>query len=396
MLLFAPKAEIDARIAKLQMELAASDIEGAILMQNSDLFYFSGTVQNSQLYLPVSGEPVLAVRKSYSRACQESPLTNIAPMKSAREFPDIIKLFGYCPGKQIGLELDVMPVNKMFELQRLWPGCQFVDVSPMIKKLRMIKSAYEVKLVRETLRIMDIAFREVPGLVREGMQENELFGLIAAVLRREGIVESSRMRAFNQDFLLGTVSCGSSAACSSGVDGSVGGAGLNPAYPAGPSHKTILRNEVIYVDLTPVGNGYTGDQTRIYCIGELSPKMVKAHQDALLINEELLKLLKPGVLAEDAYYLGVKLAAEMGYQDHFLGYRDDQVRFIGHGIGLDCDELPVFAPGAKIPMQAGMTFALEPKLVFSEGAIGTESTYVMTDSGPECLSITPLDITYIK
>lgn len=290
-MLFTPKAEIDARIAKFQVELAASGLEGAILMQNSDLFYFTGTVQNSQLYIPVSGEPVLAVRKSYKRACQESPLTNIAPMKSVREFPAIIDSFGCHPGKRIGLELDILPVNKMLELQKIFTGRQFVDASPIIKQLRMIKSAYEIMLIRETLRIMDIAFQAVPRLVREGMQETELFSLIAGVLRREGIVESSRMRAFNQDFLLGAVCCGSSAAYSSGVDGSVGGAGMNPAYPAGPSRKTIRRNEVLYVDLTPVGNGYTGDQTRVYCLGELEPQMVKAHQDTLLINKELEKFL---------------------------------------------------------------------------------------------------------
>jgi Xaa-Pro aminopeptidase len=204
------------------------------------------------------------------------------------------------------------------------------------------------------------------------------------------------MRAFNQDFVMGTISSGSSGAMYSGVDGSVGGTGMTPAYPVGGGNKPIARNEVIYVDFAPSVNGYAGDQTRVFCIGELPPKLVKAHQDSLFISHEILKILTPGVLAEEAYFLAMKLADEMGYEDNFLGCGENQVKFIGHGVGLDVDELPVLAPGSKIPMQVGMTFALEPKFVFPEGAIGTESTFVMTEKGPENLSVTPLDILYIE
>lgn len=395
-MLLTPKTEIEARITNFQQQLAMDGYDGAIIVQNNDLFYFTGTVQNSQLYIPAAGEPVLAVRKSYSRARQESPLKNIVPMQSPKEFGAIIKSLGLYPQTRLGLELDVLPVNLMYEFQKLFPGIPIGDISPIVRSIRMIKSPYEIELIRETLRVLDKGFQEVARVLREGMTEFELASYFEAALRREGMSGSSRMRAFNQDFAMSAICSGSSGAYSSGVAGSVGGAGLTPAYPMGASRKVIHRNEVVTVDFAPLVNGYTGDQTRVFCIGELEPKLVKAHQDALLINSEILKLLQPGVLAEEAYFLGLKMAADLGYKDNFLGYRDDQVRFIGHGVGLDTDELPVFAPGSKIPMQAGMTFALEPKFVFPEGAIGTESTYVMTEQGPEDLSVTPPGITYVK
>lgn len=395
-MLLTPKTEIDARIALLQKELTRAGYDGAILVQNNDLFYFTGTVQNSQLYVPSGGEPVLAVRKSFARARQESPLKNIVPLTNPKEFASILNSLGCYPQAKVGLELDVLPVNRMYDFQKLLPGIDFADVSPIIRTIRMIKSPYEIELIRETMRVLDKGFQEIPRVLRAGMLEFELASHFEAALRREGISGSSKMRAFNQDFTMSALSSGSSGAYSSGVAGSVGGAGLTPAYPMGASRKAIRRNEVILVDFAPSVNGYTGDQTRIFCIGALDPKMVKAHQDALFIQAEVIKLLKPGVLAEEAYFLGVKIAAEMGYSENFLGYRDDQVRFIGHGVGLDTDELPVMAPGSKIPMQTGMTFALEPKFVFPEGAIGTESTYVMTEQGAENLDVTPLDITYIK
>ena len=49
-----------------------------------------------------------------------------------------------------------------------------------------------------------------------------------------------------------------------------------------------------------------------------------------------------------------------------------------------------------MPLVPGMTYALEPKFIFPEGCIGTENSFVMTENGPESLSITPEEITYLK
>ena len=79
-----------------------------------------------------------------------------------------------------------------------------------------------------------------------------------------------------------------------------------------------------------------------------------------------------------------------------MGYKQDRVKFLGHGIGLELDEWPIFAKGLKQSLLPGMTFAIEPKFVFPEGAIGIENSFVMTETGPELLSITPETITYVK
>lgn len=105
--------------------------------------------------------------------------------------------------------------------------------------------------------------------------------------------------------------------------------------------------------------------------------------DAVFIEAEIIKAIKPGTPAEESYLLALKLAEEMGYKDSFMGYQDDKVKFIGHGIGLELDEFPILAKGLKTPKLPGMTFALEPKFVFSEGAIGTENSFVMMEKGPE-------------
>ncbi|MDF2876832.1 MAG: putative peptidase, partial [Sporomusa sp.] len=226
--------------------------------------------------------------------------------------------------------------------------------------------------------------------------EIEAAALFEAEMRKRGYSNCCKMRAFNQELFFGNLCTGNSGAFPSFFDGPVGGMGVSPSQPQGAGWKRINRNEVIYVDYTCVLQGYTGDQTRIFCIGELTPHLVKAYEAALLIEAEIIKAMKPGIPAEDPYLLAVKLAEELGYKDNFMGYKEDRVKFIGHGIGLELDEWPILAKGLTTPVMPGMTFALEPKFVFPEGAIGIESSFVMTEQGPQSLSVTPNCITYIK
>ena len=75
-----------------------------------------------------------------------------------------------------------------------------------------------------------------------------------------------------------------------------------------------------------------------------------------------------------------------------------QVRFIGHGIGLELDELPIICQGAREVLQPGMTLAIEPKFFFpGEGVVGIEDDLVIDGaSGARYLSSTPREIVRIE
>jgi Xaa-Pro aminopeptidase len=65
-------------------------------------------------------------------------------------------------------------------------------------------------------------------------------------------------------------------------------------------------------------------------------------------------------------------------------------KFIGHGVGIEVDEIPFIMKAAPTVLAAGMVFALEPKFVFpGEGAVGLENTYLVTGDGYE--KLTPLE-----
>ena len=385
-MLYTPKSEIDTRIQRLQSELAQQGLDGALIVHHTNLFYFSGTSQSGYLFIPTAGHPLLMVRKSHARACKESPLADIHATKSLKAVPDLLKERGWRLAN-VGLELDVIPYNTFQFYQKIFQESRFADVSEGIKRIRTVKSAYEVDLLQQACGVLDQVFAEVPGWLREGMTEIELASLFEAGMRRRGYGGCSKMRAFNQDFFMGNVTAGASGAAATYFDGPVGGCGLTPANnPHGAGWKVIGKNEVIYIDYTCVINGYTADAARMFVIGEVAEHLRKAHAAALEIQKALVAMIRTGMLCEEVYDRSLELASQMGLEAHFMGIGNARVRFIGHGVGLELDEYPIFAKGVKMPLAAGMTFALEPKFVFADGAIGTENTFVLSENGPQALT----------
>jgi Xaa-Pro dipeptidase len=102
-----PESEIQTRTQKLQRKMAVLGLDGVLLLQISDLFYFSGTTQQAHLYIPVDGDPILMVKKSIPRARAESPLGTITALDRPAQLPDILKAHN-CPRPRVlGMELDV-------------------------------------------------------------------------------------------------------------------------------------------------------------------------------------------------------------------------------------------------------------------------------------------------
>ncbi|WP_255297386.1 M24 family metallopeptidase [Anaerophaga thermohalophila] len=63
------------------------------------------------------------------------------------------------------------------------------------------------------------------------------------------------------------------------------------------------------------------------------------------------------------------------------------MKFLGHGIGLTVDELPVLAKGFKTPLEENMVFAVEPKKgIDGVGMVGIENTFVVTPAGGRCIT----------
>jgi Xaa-Pro dipeptidase len=393
---YIPASELNIRIEKLQRELAGRELDGALIVENTDLYYFSGSVPNGFLYIPSDGKPLLLVRKDINRSRQESPLEQVIPLDSMRNLLAKLADFGYQP-QRLGMELDVLPVKDYRRYQKMFGNNTLIeDISDIIKKLRSVKSDYEIDLTRKSAVIHQDVFAKVPGLIREGMTDFELSARIECELRLAGHLGATRFRGFNLELFLGQVLAGEAAAAPSCYDTPLAGKGLIPLFPQGPSNTVITPNQAISVDFMGNYTGYMVDQTRLYCIGKLPDQLEKALNVALEVQQMVEEEAKPGANTAQIYEKSLQIVARAGLAEHFMGY-GQPVSFIGHGVGLEVNELPVIAKGIEIPLEVGHIFAVEPKFVYPGlGVAGTENTYLVTETGVEKLTTTPDGICEIQ
>lgn len=381
-----PSSELNTRIGKLQQAMQEKEIAGALLIQRADLFYFSGTGQNAHLLIPAEGEPLLIVRKSMARAEQESALDNILPFEGWEKLTKVIAE-AIPPGKTIGLETDVLPANLYMRYKKMLQDYEITDISKIIRQVRAVKSNYEIGLMKEAAKISEAVFSMARITIKEGLSEIELAGQLEFQARKLGHQGSVRMRGFNQELYFGHIMAGENAAAISFFDGPTGGSGLNPSYPQGAGIALIKPNEPVLVDFVSVLSGYMVDQTRIFCIGEPPVHLREAYNTAVEIKKELTQMGKPGVYGSSLYDRAELMADKAGLANHFMGYVE-KVNFVGHGVGIELDELPVIAKNLDMALEEGMVFALEPKFIFpGEGTVGIEDTFVVRENGLQQLTL---------
>jgi Xaa-Pro dipeptidase len=385
-----PASELTDRIRRLQAEMAAADLEAVLILQNADLFYFTGSIQQGVLYVPVSGEPLYMVRKEHSRARMESGLKQVVPLKSPKDIPGLLAEHGLTLPKRGGMELDVVPVETFQRFVKIFPACEMVGVTHQIRMVRAVKSEYEIGIMKDAALQVDKVCRRAREIIRVGMTDLELAAELEYTARKEGHQGLSRMRGFNSELFYGHIFSGADSAVPAYLDAPLGGLGVNPSVGQGASYKTIKANEPICVDFAGAFDGYLVDQTRIFCIGGLPEKLVRAYDDMVRIQNRLLEITRPGMTWGDVYDDCLNLAVELGYADHFMGNKGAQVSFIGHGIGVEIDEYPLIARGFNnYELKENMTFAFEPKAVYAGlGAVGIENTFRLAADGPKHITFT--------
>jgi Xaa-Pro dipeptidase len=411
---YVPREEIENRLIRLRKGMEKEEMEAFLVVQKMDCYYLSGTTQDGLLFVPLEGKPLLMVRREMERARVESPLEEVLGFKSARELPSLIhEHWGRLP-QTLGLELDVLPVRDYFRYQDLFPDTRFMDASPIIRDIRKIKSPFEIELMRVAGDIGKKVYQEAKEILKEGMTEIEFGGLLEAAAKRYGHEGLLRVRSLNYEAYTWHVLSGPSGGIVSQSDSPMGGLGLSPAFPVGASLRVMRAYEPILVDFGTCYHGYQADETRMFSIGEMDKKFIDAYSACREIHDAVLEETRPGADCEAIFQKTLQLADKLGYspstprhalrqaQDEarddagsghggsYLGPLGLQTRFIAHGIGLELNEFPFLAQGQPYPLEEGMTFAVEPKIVFpGEGAVGLENTVLVTQDSYEIL--TPLE-----
>jgi Xaa-Pro aminopeptidase len=161
----------------------------------------------------------------------------------------------------------------------------------------------------------------------------------------------------------------------------------------GPDGHVLAAGDPVIADLVGGHDGWLADQTRTFAVGRLDADLHAAHDCAVGILRAVEGELRPGTPASSLYDLAEGMAEDAGLVEHFMGAGPQRVRFLGHGVGMEIDELPVLAPGFDDPLEEGNVIAVEPKFVFpGRGAVGIENMYAVTADGFETMTTAPEEL----
>lgn len=382
-----PLKELKNRIERFKniMGNMNPDWEMAVVFSKINQFYFTGTMQDGMLIIPMEGEPVYWVRRSYERAQDESLYPEIRHMYS---FKDAAKGIINLP-ETIYLETEFVPLALYKRFTKHFPFKNFKPVDIPLAKARSVKSEYELSLMRRSGKIHQHVLEDIlPGLLRKGMSEAELGSEIFPVLMEEGHHAVTRFGMFDTEIVLGHVGFGEGSIYPTYFDGASGNYGLSPAAPVFGNRESKLNNgDLVFVDIGCGYEGYNTDKTMTYMFGKPLPQhAIDAHLKCVEIQNEISSQLKPGAIPAEIY-TSIMGSLDKNFLENFMGFGERKVKFLGHGIGLLIDELPVIAEKFIEPLEEGMVFAVEPKKgIPGIGMVGIENTFIVTRRGGECIT----------
>jgi Xaa-Pro dipeptidase len=389
-----PEEDLRKRIEGLKRAMVGGEVDFAVVMENVDKFYLTGTMQPGILVVPVNDEPLLFINKGTERAQAESPFP-VIPVKNDREIGAMIACSGFSKGVA-GFELDVVSVSYFERLKSLFNIGQIKNITPAIKELRAIKSFFELEQIRKSGAMIMRVFEKAKEVIREGISEIEIDAALVAEGRRQGHQGYLRMRGLNQEMTTIMVQSGFTGTYATFVDGPISGAGVTPAVPNGSSFKKVEKGIPVTVDYGGGYNGYTTDETRVFVAGKLQERFRKPYETARMIIEETAASGKEGIDTGEIFFQAYETVKKAGLADYFLGYGEGQVQFIGHGLGLEINELPLITARHGHTLKEGMVFAFEPKFVLPPyGAIGIEVDFIVRHDRLERVTDDCLDIVYV-
>lgn len=393
-MLSTPVAELSARIKKFQKGLAARDIAGPLILQNTDLYYFTGRIWPAYLYIPASGDPVFLNR--HRGEINVRWTWPVVKLDKLNKLAAILQDFGLPASGSIGLELDILPVMVFRRLQEAFPGRNFVDVGRLIRQVRAVKSSWEIEIMRSYAQKDLNLWSQVPEMISKAKTDLELAAAFDAQARQQGQQGVIRLRGLNQEMTFACVAAGEQAAMISSYDVPISGAGLNSAFPFGAAGIILEPGKSVTIDFGSCYFAYILDHTRTYAINYLPNQAWKAFNTALAIQQEMILLSKPGASCGELFERARLMAEKAGLIEGFMG-TNGGVPFLGHGVGLEVDELPVLARGSQEVLEEGNVIAIEPKFALSRiGAIAIENCFLVTNHGLEKLTVSPDDLLVIN
>lgn len=382
------KDDLKIKWDRMRDGIDKAGMEACLLTVDVNLYYTTGRIYGGYFYLPVDGDPLFLVRRPNGITGD-----NVIYIRKPEDIPAVLAERGLSMPKRLMLEADELTYNEYVRLSRVFNADELGNATALLKTLRMVKTPMEIAQFRFAAERHAATYKEIPDCYRPGMTDLEFQFEIERVMRRNGSIGLFRAFGANMDIFMGSILAGDNAETPSPFDFALGGGGMNSACPLGANGTLLKDGTAIMVDMAGNYAAYMTDMTRVFSVGKLPDVAYRAHQVALTIQHEIEAVAKPGVACAELYNIAAGIAKSEGLEDRFMGTKQ-QAKFVGHGIGLQINELPVLTPRSRDLLAANMVFALEPKFVIpGVGAVGIENSFLVTDDSIEKITLFNEEIT---
>jgi len=367
-----PAEEYAARTAKAQEGMARQGIDAMFLTTEAEFRYFSGfrtafwqsPTRPWFLILPRRGSPIAIIPQIGVELMETTWVDDIRPFDSpATDAPHLHLLQNALSDAStiatpMGEEASLRMPLAEFDRLRRGLSATWVDATPLIKALRMVKSPTEQQKIREICRIGSAAFARAGDLFHPSQPLDEVFRSFRIALLQEGAEEVP--------YLVGAAAAG----------------GYSDVISP-PGSRPLADGDVLMLDTGASLGGYFCDFDRNWAIGQASDAAASAHRHLHAATEAALAAIRPGMTAAQ---LCEVMAQALG-QGSGIGR-------LGHGLGMQLTEWPSLAPHDQTVLEPGMVLTLEPSLQIAPGKMMVhEENILLTETGVELLTDrTPPDL----
>ena len=354
------------RIRRVQDLLRADSLAAAVLAPSDQMRYLTGWAEYGHerliaLYVPAFGEPAFIVPAMSAEQARENPagIANVIPWTDAEgwhgKMESLLEPDSARRAAALAIDDELYAVHLM-AIQYIAPGVRCVPAGQLMARLREVKSADEIELMRQSGAVTDAVYAESLAALKSGISELEFQDTIQRAYARRGTRAEFALVCF----------------------------GPNAARP---HHATggdqLADGNIVVIDIGCKLHGYASDITRTVNFGEPEPEARRVYEIVYRAQRAAFDRIQPGVTCEDVDRAARSVIEEAGYGEQFI-------HRTGHGIGLSTHEPPYIVAGNSQRLQEGMCFSDEPG-VYLPGRFGVriENIVAVTDSGARYLNADP-------
>ncbi|WP_080845188.1 M24 family metallopeptidase [Cytobacillus gottheilii] len=348
------------KIEKLRSKFSELGIDGMLITSSYNRRYMSGFTGSAGVVL-ISQEKALFITdfryvEQAGKQCEGYEIVQHTGVIPA-EVEEQVKKLGI---SKLGFEQDYVSFAS-FKTYEKAVSAELVPISGVIEKLRLIKDASEIKILKEAAKIADDAFSHILNFIKPGKTEIEVSNELEFFMRKAGATSSSF------DIIVAS--------------------GYRSAYPHGvASDKVIESGDFVTMDFGALYNGYISDITRTVAVGQPSDQLAEIYNVVLEAQLKGMNGIKPGLTGKQADALTRDHITEKGFGEYF-GHST------GHGIGLEVHEGPGLSSKSEVVLEPGMVVTVEPGIYIpGVGGVRIEDDTIITADHNESLTHSKKDL----